>query len=87
LIEKTFGSLSKAFQKAGFKKIQKSLYTDKDIISAVRKLAKEKRRMPTNAELNASSKIGKTPGVNTIRRRIGDFQKLKSLLSFADEKP
>ena len=72
-----FGSLPEAYRKAGFEQVKPRSYTDREIISAIKKLAKEKGRMPTYHELVASSKAGKCPCPGTIVRRIGKLTDLK----------
>lgn len=73
-----FGSLPEAYRKAGFEQVKPRSYTDKEILSALKKLAKEKGRMPTYHELVAASKAGKCPAPGTIVRRVGKLTDLKS---------
>jgi len=73
-----FGSLPEAYRKAGFEQVKSRSYTDKEILSALKKLAKEKGGMPTYHELVAASKAGKYPAPGTIIRRIGKLTDLKS---------
>lgn len=73
-----FGSLPNAYQKAGFERVKPRSYTDKEILNALEKLAKEKGGMPTYHELVAASKAGKCPAPGTIVRRIGKLTDLKS---------
>lgn len=75
-----FGSLPEAYRKAGFEQVKPHSYTDQEIISAVKKLAKEKGGMPTYHELVAASKAGKCPCPGTIVRRIGKLTDLKNSL-------
>lgn len=75
-----FGSLPEAYRKAGFEQVKPHFYTDLEIISAIKKLAQEKERMPTYHELVAASKAGKCPCPGTIVRRIGRLTELKSTL-------
>ena len=73
-----FGSLPNAYQKAGFEGVKPRSYTDKEILNALKNLAKEKGGMPTYHELVAASKAGKCPAPGTIVRRIGKLTDLKS---------
>jgi hypothetical protein len=76
-----FGSLLEAYRKAGFALVKPHSYTDKEIISAIHKLAKELGHMPTHQELKAASKAGKSASPGTITRRIGTLAELKSRFS------
>lgn len=76
-----FGSLPEAYRQAGYKQAKPRTYTDKEILSAVRKLVKEKGRMPTYHEFVAASKAGRCPCPGTIVRRIGKLTNLKSRFS------
>jgi hypothetical protein len=80
-----FGSLTEAYRRAGLKARPRS-YTDKEILSAIEKLVKEKGRMPTARELIAASKAGKVPTVSTIYRNIGNLPELKARFGFIDKK-
>ncbi len=73
-----FGNMPEAYRKAGFEQIKPRSYTDQEIISALKKLAKEKGRMPTFHEIVAASKAGKCPSPGTIVRRIGKLTEIKS---------
>lgn len=73
-----FGSLPEAYRKAGFEQAKPRSYTDKEILSALEKLAKEKGGMPTYHELVAASRAGKCPAPGTIVRRVGKLTDLKS---------
>lgn len=77
-----FGSLVKAYRKAGFEKVKPRSYTDKEILSAFEKLAKEKGGMPTYHELVAASKAGKCPAPGTILRRVGRLRDLNFRFQF-----
>jgi hypothetical protein len=75
-----FGSLPKAYKAAGYSEIAPNSrrYTDGDILSAIRKLSKQYRRMPTYHELRRASIAGKCPSPGTIVRRLGKLTDLKS---------
>lgn len=73
-----FGSLTEAYRKAGFEPEKPRTYTNKEILSALKKLVQEKGGMPTYHELVAASKAGKCPAPGTILRRIGKLTNLKS---------
>ena len=75
-----FGNLPTAYKKAGFEQAKPRSYTDDEIIAALKKLAKEKGRMPTFHEIVAASKAGKCPCPGTIVRRIGHLTDLKSVI-------
>lgn len=77
-----FGSLVEAYRKAGFEQIKPHFYTDKEILSALNNLAREKGAMPTYHELVAASKAGKCPAPGTIVRRIGRLRDLKRRFRF-----
>lgn len=80
-----FGSLPKAYQRAGFEQIKPRSYTDQEILTALKKLAKEKGGMPTYHELVAASKSGKCPAPGTIVRCIGKLTDLKSKFDSINE--
>jgi len=75
-----FGSLPDAYKAAGYSEIAPNSrrYTDDDILSAIRKLSKQYRRMPTYHELRRASIAGKCPSPGTIVKRIGKLADLKS---------
>jgi len=75
-----FGSLPGAYKAAGYTEIAPNSrrYTDEDILSAIGKLAKQYRRMPTYHELRRASIAGKCPSPGTIVRRIGKLTDLRS---------
>ena len=78
---KMFGSLPEAYRKAGFEQAKPRSYTNEEILSMLKNLAKEKGRTPTYHELVAASKAGKCPSPGTIIRRIGKLTDLKSRFS------
>ncbi len=77
-----FESLPKAYRKAGFDNVRPRNYSDKEILDALKNLAKEKGRIPTFHEIAAASKVGRCPSPGTITRRIGKISYLKSRLNF-----
>ncbi len=74
-----FGSLPKAYRAAGYTDISPNSrrYSDDEILSAIGKLSKRYRRMPTFHELRRASIAGKCPSPGTIVRRIGKLTDLK----------
>lgn len=76
-----FGDLPTAYRKAGFENAKPRSYTDDEIRSALKNLAKKTGRMPTYHELVAASKAGKCPSPGTIVRRIGKLTELKNSMS------
>jgi hypothetical protein len=82
-----FGSLPEAYRRAGYENVKPRFYTDAEIISAVKELAKEKGRMPSADELVESSKAGKTPSMATISKRIGSLMELRSRLGLPSPIP
>ncbi|MFN0140862.1 MAG: homing endonuclease associated repeat-containing protein [Pyrinomonadaceae bacterium] len=75
-----FGTLPNAYRAAGYTDIAPNSprYTDDEILSAIGKLSKRYRRMPTFHELRRASIAGKCPSPGTIVRRIGKLTDLKS---------
>jgi|GEM_PF-2328045 len=75
-----FGSLPKAYKAAGYSELAPNSrrYTDDEILSAIGKLSKRYRRMPTFHELRRASIAGKCPSPGTIVRRIGKLTDLRS---------
>lgn len=75
-----FGSLPTAYRAAGYPEIAPNSrrYTDDEILSALGKLSKQYRRMPTYHELRRASIADKCPSPGTIVRRIGKLTNLKS---------
>jgi hypothetical protein len=67
-----FGSLPEAYRKARFEGVKPVSYTDKEFLSAIGKLVREKGRMLAYHELKAASKAAKCPRLGTIVRRIGN---------------
>lgn len=74
-----FGSLPGAYKAAGYTEIAPNSrrYSDEEILSAIGKLSKWYRRMPTFHELRRASIAGKCPSPGTIVRRIGKLTDLK----------
>lgn len=75
-----FGSLPKAYKAAGYSEIAPNSrrYTDDEILSAIGRLSKQYRRMPTYHDLRRASIAGKCPSPGTIVKRIGKLVDLKS---------
>jgi len=61
-----FESLPNAYRKAGFENVRPRSYSDKEILSTLKNLAKENERMPTFHEIAAASKSGRCPSPGTI---------------------
>lgn len=76
-----FGDLPTAYRKAGFESAKPRSYTDDEIRSALKNLAKKTGRMPTYHELVAASKAGICPSPGTIVRRIGKLTDIKISMS------
>jgi hypothetical protein len=74
---RAFGSLTKAYRRSGFERVKPHSYTDREILSALKTLIKEKGGMPTFRELARASKAGKSPAPGTIIKRFGSLKDLK----------
>ncbi len=77
-----FESLPNAYRKAGFDNVRPRNYSDKEILDALKKLAKETGKMPTFHEISAASKAGKCPSAGTIVKRVGKLSDLKPRFEF-----
>ncbi len=73
-----FESLPNAYRKAGFEKVKPRSYSEKEILDALKDLAKETGGMPSFHEIAAASKAGRCPSPGTITRLIGKLSDLKS---------
>jgi len=74
-----FGGLRKAYQAAGFTEQSKNhhRYTNKEIIIALRSLAKDLGHFPKFHDLEAASRAGRCPSPGTVVRRIGNLREIK----------
>ena len=55
---------------------------DKDILDALKNLAKETGETPSFHEIAAASKAGKCPSPGTVVKRIGKLSDLRSRFDF-----
>jgi transposase-like protein len=76
-----FGSLSKAYEAAGFEVLKPKEYTDREIIKRLRKLRQKLGKRIGWNDLNRASKEGWCPSPNTVYRRIGSVDKIEEILN------
>jgi hypothetical protein len=71
-----FGSLADAYEAAGFK-LKPATYSDKEIVTSLRRLKGRLGRFPTPAELRRASRSGECPHPDTVIRRLGRLEELQ----------
>lgn len=76
-----FGSLTKAYEAAGFEILKPKEYSDREIIKRLRKLRQKLGKKIGWNDLKRASIEGWCPAPNTVYRRVGNVDKIEEILN------